>query len=124
MKRSSEKNFGILFTSVFLLIAIWPLMEGETVRIWSLVLSFIFLITTFFKQNLLKPLNIIWTKFGELLGKIIAPIVMVLIFFIILTPLSFIIRIFGKDLLRLNFSKNRSYWIKREKNITTMDKQF
>ena len=124
MKRSSEKNFGILFTSVFLLISIWPLMEGETVRIWSLVLSFIFLITTFFKQNLLKPLNIIWTKFGELLGKIIAPIVMVLIFFIILTPLSFIIRIFGKDLLRLNFSKNRSYWIKREKNITTMDKQF
>ena len=124
MKRSSEKNFGILFTSVFLLIAIWPLMEGETVRIWSLVLSFIFLITTFFKQNLLKPLNIIWTKFGELLGKIIAPIVMALIFFIILTPLSFIIRIFGKDLLRLNFSKNRSYWIKREKNITTMDKQF
>ena len=94
MKRSSEKNFGILFTSVFLLIAIWPLMEGETVRIWSLVLSFIFLI------------------------------VMALIFFIILTPLSFIIRIFGKDLLRLNFSKNRSYWIKREKNITTMDKQF
>ena len=124
MKRSSEKNFGILFTSVFLLIAIWPLVEGETVRIWSLILSFIFLITTFFKQNLLKPLNIIWTKFGELLGKIIAPIVMVLIFFIILTPLSFIIRIFGKDLLRLNFSKNRSYWIKREKNITTMDKQF
>ena len=124
MKRSSEKNFGILFTSVFLLIAIWPLVEGETVRIWSLILSFIFLITTFFKQNLLKPLNIIWTKFGELLGKIIAPIVMALIFFIILTPLSFIIRIFGKDLLRLKFSKNRSYWIKREKNITTMDKQF
>ena len=124
MKRSSEKNFGILFTSVFLLIAIWPLVEGETVRIWSLILSFIFFIITFFKQNLLKPLNIIWTKFGELLGKIIAPIVMALIFFIILTPLSFIIRIFGKDLLRLKFSKNRSYWIKREKNINTMDKQF
>ena len=89
-----------------------------------LIKSFIFLILTFLKQELLKPLNIAWIKLGELLGRIIAPIIMALIYFFILTPLSFIIRIFGKDLLKIKFSKDNSYWIKREKNVTSMDKQF
>ena len=72
----------------------------------------------------MKTLNKIWIKLGELLGKLIAPIVMALVFFIIVTPISFFVRILGKDLLMLKFSKNNSYWIKRQKNITTMDKQF
>ena len=124
MKRSSEKSFGVLFSIVFFLIATWPLLEGSTIRLWSLFIALIFLVFAFLKPELLKPLNIGWIKFGELLGKIIAPIVMGLIFFFILTPISFIIRIFGKDLLRIKFSKDSSYWIKREKNINTMDKQF
>ena len=124
MKRSSEKSFGILFSIVFFLIAIWPLLGGNTIRFWALSISFIFLILAFLKQELLKPLNVGWIKLGELLGKIVAPVVMALIYFFILTPLSFIIKIFGKDLLKIKFSKNHSYWIKREKNITTMDKQF
>ena len=124
MKRSSEKSFGVLFSIVFFLIATWPLLEGSTIRLWSLFIALIFLVLAFLKPELLKPLNICWIKFGELLGKIIAPIVMGLIFFFILTPISFIIRIFGKDLLRIKFSKDSSYWIKREKNINTMDKQF
>ena len=124
MKRSSEKSFGILFSIVFFLIATWPLLGGNTIRFWALSISFIFFVLAFLKQELLKPLNTGWIKLGELLGKIIAPAVMALIYFLILTPLSFIIKIFGKDLLKIKFSKNYSYWIKREKNITSMDKQF
>ncbi len=124
MKKSSEKSFGILFSIVFFLIAIWFFLEDGKIIFWALALSFIFLFVAFLKKELLKPLNIAWIKLGEILGKIIAPLVMTLIFFFILTPLSFIIRIFGKDLLKLKFSKDNSYWIKREKNITTMDKQF
>jgi hypothetical protein len=124
MKRSSEKSFGILFSIVFLLIAIWPLLEDNTIRFWALSISFIFFVLAYLKQELLKPLNVGWIKLGESLGKIVAPVVMALIYFFILTPLSFIIKIFGKDLLKIKFSKNNSYWIKREKNITSMDKQF
>ena len=100
-------------------------MFGDgSIRYWSLVVAFIFFAIALLKQELLKPLNIAWIKFGEILGKVIAPIVMALVFFIILTPTSIIVRIFGKDLLKLKFSKDSSYWIKREKNITSMDKQF
>ena len=124
MKRSSEKSFGILFSVVFLLIAIWPLLGGNTIRIWALSISFVFILLALLKQELLKPLNAKWIKLGELLGKIIAPVVMALIYFFILTPLSFIIRIFGKDLLKIKFSKDNSYWIKRDKDLGPMDKQF
>ena len=124
MKKSSEKSFGILFSIVFFLIAIWFFLEDGEIRFWALALAFIFLFVAFLKKELLKPLNIAWIKLGEVLGKIIAPLIMALIFFFMLTPLSFIIRIFGKDLLKLKHSKDNSYWVKREKNITTMDKQF
>ena len=124
MKKTSEKSFGILFFIVFFLVGIWPLLNSDSIKLWSLAISFTFLIIAFLKQELLKPLNNSWIKLGEMLGKIISPIVMALIFFLILTPLSLIIRIFGKDLLKIKFSKDNSYWIKREKNITSMDKQF
>ena len=124
MKKTSEKNFGILFFVVFLLISLWPLLNGNSLRIWSIFISITFLITAFLKPDYLKHLNIIWIKIGEVLGKIVAPIVMAFIFFFILTPLSLLIRMFGKDLLKLKYSKDISYWIKREKNITSMDKQF
>ena len=124
MKKTSEKNFGILFFVVFLLISLWPLLNGNSLRIWSIFISITFLIIAFLKPDYLKPLNIIWIKIGEVLGKIVAPIVMAFIFFFILTPLSLLIRMFGKDLLKLKYSKDISYWIKREKNINSMDKQF
>ena len=98
MKKTSEKNFGILFFVVFLLISLWPLLNGNSLRIWSIFISITFLITAFLKPDYLKPLNIIWIKIGEVLGKIVAPIVMAYIFFFILTPLSVLILIFGKDL--------------------------
>jgi hypothetical protein len=124
MKKTSEKSFGILFSIVFLLVAIWPLLSGDTFRYWSLAISITFFVVAFLKDSLLKPLNIVWIKFGEILGKIIAPLVMALIFFFILTPMSIIIRLCGKDLLKLKATENNSYWIKREENINTMDKQF
>jgi len=124
MKKSSEKSFGILFSIVFFLISIWPLLQGNSIRFWALPISLVFLTLAFLKQELLKPLNTTWIKLGENLGGIIAPMVMALIFFFIVTPISLVVRVFGKDLLKLKISNDNSYWIKREKNITTMDKQF
>jgi|TARA_B110000259_G_scaffold181263_2_gene223026 hypothetical protein len=124
MKKSSEKSFGILFSILFLLIGFWPLLNVAEIRVWSIILSFIFLALAYLKPDLLKPLNHAWIKLGEIIGKIIAPIIMALVFFTIVTPISFLVRVLGKDLLMLKFSKNNSYWIKRKNNITTMDKQF
>ena len=124
MKKSSKKSFGILFFIVFLLIGLWPIQASQDIRIWSIVISIIFLASGLLNSRWLTPLNNSWIKLGELLGKIIAPIVMALIYFIVLTPLSLIIRMLGKDLLKIKFSKKNSYWIKREKNIGSMKKQF
>ncbi len=124
MKRSTEKNFGIIFSALFFLIGLWPLLNAAEIRIWSIIIAIIFLVLAFLKPKLLKPLNHNWIKLGEIIGKVIAPIVMALVFFIIVTPISFLVRVLGKDLLKLKFSKNNSYWIKRKENITTMDKQF
>jgi len=124
MKKSSEKSFGVLFFGLFLIIGLWPLLNSAEIRVWSIMLSFVFLILAYLQPKLLKPLNRTWIKLGEILGRIIAPIIMALIFFTIVTPISLLVRVLGKDLLRLKFSKNDTYWIKRVKNITTMDKQF
>ena len=124
MKKSSERNFGLFFSAIFFLIGLWPLLCASPLRLWSISLAVVLLALALVRPRLLKPLNYSWLKLGEILGKIIAPIIMCLIFFIILTPISFFVRVLGKDLLRLKFSKNNTYWIKREKNITTMNKQF
>ena len=123
-KISSNRSFGILFFLFFLLISIWPLINGAEVRIWSLVLSLIFLILGLLNSKYLSPFNKAWVKFGELLGRIIAPLVMAIIFFFVVTPLGLIIKLFGKDLLKTKFIKTNSYWLKREKNVTSMRKQF
>ena len=123
-KKSSNRSFGLLFFVVFFLIGIWPLFKENDYRLWSLIISIIFLILGLLNSKLLKPLNNLWIKFGEILGKIIAPIIMMIVFFIVLTPLSFIIKLFGKDLLKIKFVKNNSYWISRKKDIGSMKKQF
>jgi|TARA_B100000780_G_scaffold19087_1_gene12363 hypothetical protein len=124
MKKSSEKSFGILFSVLFFLIGFWPLLNVAEIRVWSIILAFIFLTLAYLKSELLKPLNRAWIKLGEVIGKIIAPIIMALVFFTIVTPISFLVRVLGKDILMLKFSRKNSYWIKRKNNITTMDKQF
>ena len=120
----SNRSFGIVFFIFFLIIALWPLKSGSGIRIIPILISLIFLILALFKPNLLKPLNLAWVKLGEILGRVLAPIVMFLLFFIIVTPIGLLVRLFGKDLLKIKFTKDDSYWIKREKNIGTMKKQF
>ena len=121
---NSNKSFGIVFFIVFLLIALWPLISGESIRYWSVIIAAIFLILGLLKSKFLTPLNKVWIKFGELLGKIVSPIVMGIIYFLIVTPIGLLMRLMQKDLLRLKFNKSKSYWMKREKNIGTMKRQF
>jgi hypothetical protein len=99
-------------------------MYEGSLRIWPIPISFIFLVLGLLNSKLLSPLNLVWVKFGELLGKIIAPIVMIIIYFVIITPIGLFMRLAGKDLLNTKFSKDNSYWIKREKNIGSMKRQF
>ena len=123
--KSSVKSFGILFAIVFLIIATWPLLNSEEIRIWSLVVSVIFLILGLIKSKILNPLNNFWIKLGEFLGKIVAPIVMLFIFFVIITPMSFLVKIMRKDLLNVKFDKNKSsYWIERDEDLGPMKNQF
>ena len=124
-KKSSNKSFGILFFVVFLGLGLWPLTNDNNPNIYLIIISIIFLILGLLNSKLLSPLNSFWIKFGELLGKIIAPMVMAIIYFLILTPISLIVRLFGKDLLGLKFSKQlKTYWMKRKKDLGSMDKQF
>ena len=123
-KISSNRSLGLVFFVVFLLVSIWPLFGEQSLRIWSLVVSLIFLILGIFNSKLLTPLNLVWSRFGELLGRIIAPIVMGIIYFAIITPIGLFMRLIRKDLLRTKFLNNNSYWIKRIKNIGSMKKQF
>ena len=123
--QSSNKSFGLLFFVVFLILGLWPLKNGENLNFYFITASIIFLILGLINSKLLSPLNKSWIKLGEILGIIIAPIVMALVYFVVLTPISIIVRIFGKDLLGLKFLKEKeTYWIKRKKNIGSMNKQF
>ncbi len=123
--QNSNKSFGLLFSIVFLIIGMWPLKNGDSLNIYFIAISITFLILGLINSKLLSPLNKIWIKLGEILGIIISPIVMFLVYFIILTPVSLIVRLFGKDLLGLKFfKKNESYWIIRKSNLGSMNNQF
>ena len=123
--KENNKGFGLLFFIVFLLIGLWPLLKGDNPRIYFFPIAVLFLILGIINSKILTPLNKSWIKFGELLGKIIAPIVMALVYFIILTPISFLIKVSKKDLLKVKFSnKLETYWIKRIKDLGPMNKQF
>ena len=125
IKISSNRSFGIVFFFVFLIISLWPLINENPLRVWSIYIAIVFLILGLINSNFLTPLNALWYKFGKLLGSIIAPIVMGIVFFIVVTPIGFIMRIFGKDLLNKRYNnKSNSYWINREKSKSTMKQQF
>tara|TARA_B100000965_G_scaffold303161_1_gene261855 strand:- start:378 stop:773 length:396 start_codon:yes stop_codon:yes gene_type:complete len=123
-KVSSNRSFGIVFFVVFLLVGLWPMLNNSDLRIWSLILSIIFLFLGVLNSRILTPLNIVWFKFGMLLGKIISPIVMGLIFFIVVTPTAIILKLFNKDVLSLKKNKSNSYWKKNSNYKTSMRNQF
>jgi len=121
---SSNKSFGIVFFIVFFIISLYPLLNNENIRIWSLIISVTFLILGIMNSNLLSPLNKIWFKFGMLLGNIISPLVMSLIFFLIVTPTGLLMRIFKKDLLNLKYNNKKTYWIEKNGPKSKMKNQF
>ena len=124
VKIGSNRSFGIVFFIVFFLISIYPLINNESIRIWSLVVSLIFLVLGIINSNLLSPLNKLWFKFGIFLGKIISPIIMGIIFFLVVTPIGLIMRLIGKDVLNLKYSDCKSYWIEKTDPKSKMKNQF
>ena len=124
IKISSNRSFGIVFFIVFLLISIYPLLNDDHLRIWSLIISIAFLILGLLNSKILFPLNKIWFKFGILLGKIISPLIMGLIFFVVVTPIGLLMRLFNKDLINLKFNKSKSYWIEKKEPKSKMKNQF
>ena len=125
IKLSSNRSFGLVFFVVFLIIALWPLKSGEEFRLWSLVLSIIFFILGVLNSKLLTPLNRLWMKFGMFLGSIVSPIVMGMVYFIVVTPTGLFMRVLGKNLLKISKEKHTStYWMKRNKQQSSMRKQF
>ena len=126
IKLPTNRNFGIVFFIVFLLISLWPLIDAGDLRVWSLIVSFIFLVLGLLNSSILNPLNNLWYKFGIILGNLISPLIMGIIFFTIVTPIAYILRIFKKDVLKLKFRSDEinSYWIKKENLKNSMKKQF
>ena len=122
--QSSNRSFGLLFFIVFLIIGLYPLINQGDIREWSIIISFIFLILGLINSKILTPLNKVWFKFGILLGKIISPLIMGFIFFLVVTPIGLIMRILGKDLLNLQFNKSGSYWIEKKGPKSKMKNQF
>ena len=125
IQMSSNRNFGLVFFIVFLLLGFWPLINGEEIRFWSVIISIIFLFLGIINSKLLTPLNLLWFRFGILLGSIFAPIVMMFVFFLVVTPIGLAMRIMGKDLLNKKRDKKKeTYWINREKSAGSMKRQF
>ena len=124
MKKSSSKSFGYLFFGLFLILSLWPVLNDNSINFLFLSISAVFLILTIFKAKILDFLNNYWIKLGELLGRVVAPIIMFAVFFIIVTPLSLLTKLLKKDLLNMRFNDSKTYWINKIKKIDTMDKQF
>ena len=124
IKLPTNRNFGIVFFVVFLIIAIWPILNENDIRLWSLIISLIFLILGIANSKLLTPLNKIWFKFGIFLGNFIAPIVMGFVYFFVVTPTGLIMKILGKDLLNLKKNNKETYWIKKDNTNNNLKNQF
>ena len=124
LKISSNKSFGIVFFIFFLLVSLYPLLKNENIRIWSLIIALIFLVLGLFNSKILSPLNQLWFKFGLILGKIVSPVIMGIIFFGVVTPIGVLMKILNKDLLSLKFNKEKSYWIEKNSIKSKMKNQF
>ena len=124
IKIGTNKSFGIVFFLVFIIISLYPVLNGENIRVWSLIISIIFLVLGLINSKLLNPLNKIWFTFGLLLGKIVSPIVMGIIFFLVVTPIALFMKLLKKDMLNLKFNKKNTYWIEKSGPKSKMKNQF
>lgn len=112
---SSNQVFGLVFAGFFTILGLWPLIGAAGPRLWCLGVAVAFAVVAVLRPGLLAPFNKLWTKFGLILHRVVNPIVMGLVFFVTITPMGLIMRMFGKDLLNLKFDPNRqSYWIERQ----------
>ena len=123
-KLPSNRSFGLLFFFVFIIIGLWPIINSESIRIWSVIISLIFFILGIFNAKILTPLNKVWMSFGKLLGNFVSPIVMGIIFFGVVTPTGLILKLFSKDVLNLKKNKNDTYWLKKDNSNNNMKNQF
>jgi len=125
IKKNQNKQFGLLLSFVIFVFLTIQFYNTNNLNIYISILGVFILIMTFLKPNYLKPLTVLWIKFGVLLGSVVAPIVMAIIFFGVMTPIGIILKLFGKDLLKLKKTKNtKSFWIKVTKEVSTMERQF
>jgi hypothetical protein len=124
IKVSSNRSFGIVFFLFFFIVSIFPLFKDQDIRVWAAIIALIFLILGLMNSPVLSPLNRIWFKFGILLGNFISPIIMGLVFFAVVTPTAFLLRVFGKDLLNLKKNNKKSYWIEKSLIKSKMKNQF
>ena len=125
IKAGSIRSFGIIFFLFFVIIALYPILNNHNIRIWSLIVGFIFLFLGIVKSPILKPLNFIWFKFGLFLGKFISPIVMGIVYFVVVFPTSLLLKLFKKNYLNIKYERNRiSYWVTIKDKNTSMKDQF
>ena len=124
IKISSNRSFGIVFFIFFLIIALYPLLNNHNIRLWSLIISIVFLILGLLNSDFLKPLNKIWFRFGLLLGKVVSPLIMSIIFFFVLTPIGIFMKVLGKDLINLKFNNKKTYLIEKSGPKSKMKNQF
>ena len=124
IKIGSNRSFGLVFSFIFFIISVYPILDDDPLRLWSLMIATVFLILGLLNSKLLSPLNKTWFKFGIFLGKIISPFVMGIIFFLVVTPIGFLMRMLGKDLLRLKLNTDKSYWIKKQNQNSRIKNQF
>ena len=124
IKLPTNRSFGIVFFIVFLIISLWPLFSANEVRIWSLIISIIFLILGLINSRILTPLNKLWFKFGIFLGNIISPIVMGIIYFGVVTPTGLMMKLFRKDILKLKKNNSETYWVIKDNSNNNMKNQF
>ena len=124
IKIGSNRNFGVVFFVVFLLIGLWPILKGNEIRIWSIVISLIFLILGILNSKTLTPFNKVWFRFGIFLGNFISPIIMGIVFFLVVTPTGLIMKLFRKDLINLRKNNSSTYWIEKKDIKSSMKNQF
>ena len=124
IKVSSNRSFGIVFFVVFLIIGLWPLINNGDIRNWSVIISAIFLVLGLLNSKVLTPLNKTWFRFGIFLGNFIAPIVMAIVYFLVVTPIGILMKIVKKDLINLKKNTNKTYWIEKKEIKSSMKNQF
>lgn len=127
-ERGSDRGFGLVFMTVFLVIGCWPLLKAGPVRLWALAIAALFLVVALIAPRLLSPLNWLWMQFGLLLGRIVSPIVLFLVYCVTVVPTGLLMRLVGKDPLHRKFDADaKTYWISRVpvgKPDRTMTNQF